>query len=103
MGNDQSCKIEGVGSVKIRMFDDVNRTLTHVRFISNMRKNLISLGVLDSHGLEWSSRQGVLDVKSSDKKVILKVYKHNNLYLLEGTTICEEVNFTRSRVEMSHL
>lgn len=56
MGNDQPCKIEGVEFVKIRMFDGVNQTLTHVRFISNMRKNLISFGVLDSHGLEWSSR-----------------------------------------------
>lgn len=89
MGNDQPCKIEGVGSVKICMFDGVNRTLTHVRFIPNMIKNLISLGVLD--------------VKSSDKNVILKGYKHNNLYLLECTTIWGEVNFTRCRREMSHL
>lgn len=101
--NDQPCKIEGMGSVKICMFDDVNRTLTLVRFIPNMRKNLIFLGVLDSLSLEWSSRQGVLDVKSSDKKVILRRYKHNNLYLLECTTICGVVNFTRSRMEMSHL
>lgn len=56
MGNDQPCRIEGVESLKIRMFDGVNRTLNQVRFIPNMRKNLISLGVLDSHGLEWSSR-----------------------------------------------
>lgn len=69
---DHPCRIEGVGSVKIRMFDGVNRTLNHVRFIPNMNKNLISFGVLDSHGLEWGSRLGVLDFTSCDKKVILR-------------------------------
>lgn len=31
------------------MFNDVNSLLTHVRFIPNMKKNLISFGMLDSH------------------------------------------------------
>lgn len=52
MRTDQLGKIEDVGSIKIRMFDGVNCTLIHVMFISNMRKNLIFLGVLDLHGLE---------------------------------------------------
>lgn len=77
MENYQPCKIEGMRSVKIRMFNDVNWTLTHVRFIPDMWKNLILMAMLDSHDLEWSSRQGVLDVKSNDK-VKLRVYKHND-------------------------
>lgn len=103
MLNDQPCKIEDVGWVKIRMFDGVNRTLTHVSFIPNMRKNLISLEMLNSYGLEWSSMHGVLYVNLSDKKVVLRKYKHNNMYLLEVTTICGEVHFTRSWVDMSHV
>lgn len=85
------------------MFDGVNRTLTHVRFIPKRRENLISLGILDSHGSECSSMQGVLYVKLSDKKVLLRGYKHNNFYLLNGTTIREKVHFTKSRIDMSHV
>jgi hypothetical protein len=50
MENDQACEIEGVGSIRIQLFDGVVRTLTNVRFILNMRKNLISLGILDAKG-----------------------------------------------------
>lgn len=103
MAIDQSCRFEGVGSVKICMFDGVNCTLIHVRCIPNMTKNLISLGVVDSHGLEWSSRYCVLDVKSCDKKVILGGHKHKIMYLLEITIICREINLTRFCVEMSHV
>jgi hypothetical protein len=55
MGIDQACEIEGVGSVKIQMFDGVVRTLTNVSFILDMRKNLISLGTLDPNGHIWSA------------------------------------------------
>src|SRR5665811_903002 len=102
MGNDQPCRIEGIGSIKIQMFDGVVRTLTNVRYIPDMRKNLISLGILDTKGLEWSTRKGVLQVQASDK-IIMKGNKHRNLYVLEGNTVCGEVNVTRSRPEMAHV
>ncbi|PRQ56251.1 putative RNA-directed DNA polymerase [Rosa chinensis] len=46
-GDDSSCRILGIGSVKIRMHDGVVRTLENVRYIPKLRKNLISLGTLD--------------------------------------------------------
>ena len=57
MGNDQPCKIEGIGFVKIQMFDKVLRALTEVRFILDMRKNLVSLEMLDTNGLKWNTKQ----------------------------------------------
>ncbi|KAG6557288.1 hypothetical protein Mapa_001215 [Marchantia paleacea] len=84
------------------MFDGVKRTLIHVRFIPKMKKNIISLGMLDSKGLEWSSKQGVLEVRIGDK-IILRRHKHKNLYVLHGNTICGEVNLTRSRHEMANV
>jgi hypothetical protein len=44
MGNNVACKIIGIGTIKIRMHDGIVRTLTNVRHIPDLKKNLISLG-----------------------------------------------------------
>ena len=43
LGDNHSCKIVGVGSVKIKMFDGLIRTLTDVRHVPELKKKLISL------------------------------------------------------------
>ena len=44
------------------MHDGIVRTLTDVRHIPNMRKNLISLSTLDGKGYKYSGGDGVLKV-----------------------------------------
>ena len=41
MGNNTTCKVVRVDSVKMRMFDGMVRTLTDVRYVSDLKKNLI--------------------------------------------------------------
>ena len=62
MGDNHSCNTVGVGSVKIKMFDGVIRTLTDVRHVVELKKNLISLGVLVSCGHKFTALSGVLKV-----------------------------------------
>ena len=50
MGNNASCRIAGIGTVRIKMFDGVVRTLGDVRHVLDMKRNLISLSTLDSKG-----------------------------------------------------
>ena len=50
MGNDSSSKIIGIGTVKIRIHDGTIRTLSDVRYVPDLRKNLISLSILDLKG-----------------------------------------------------
>jgi hypothetical protein len=50
MGNDISCKVVGIGSIQIKMFDGSVKILTDVRHVPELRKSLISLGVLDIGG-----------------------------------------------------
>ena len=52
IGNDMHYKTTGIGSIKIRMLDDVVRTLTNVQHVPELRKNLISVGKLDENGYE---------------------------------------------------
>lgn len=41
MGNNEPCKIAGIGSVMNRMFDATIRTLMDVMHVPNLKKNLI--------------------------------------------------------------
>ena len=50
MGYNSSCRIAGIGAVRIKMFDGVVRTLDDVRHVPDMKRNLISLSTLDSKG-----------------------------------------------------
>ena len=47
-----------MGSIQIKMFDGVIRTLSAVHFIPLMKKNLISLSALDDKGYKYSCRDG---------------------------------------------
>jgi hypothetical protein len=57
MGNDVAWKIVGIGTIKIRMHDGIVRTLTNVRHMLDLKKNLISLGTLDSLGYKYSDER----------------------------------------------
>ncbi|KAG8490786.1 hypothetical protein CXB51_014006 [Gossypium anomalum] len=62
MGNNASCKIAGVGTIKVKMFDGVVRTLSDVRYVPELKRNLISLSTLDSKGYRYTAESGVLKI-----------------------------------------
>jgi hypothetical protein len=53
MENNVAYKIVGIGTIGIRMHHGIVRTLTNVRHIPNLKKNLISLDTLDSLGYKY--------------------------------------------------
>ena len=52
MENDIACQIIGIGTVRTKMFDDVVRDLTDVRYVPQMKKNIIPVGVVESKGFK---------------------------------------------------
>jgi hypothetical protein len=86
MGNNVACKIVGIGSIRIRMYDGIVRILTNVRHIPDLKKNLISLGTLDSLGYTYSNEGGVIWVNKGSL-VIMKGNKVDGLYFLQGSTM----------------
>ncbi|KAK2980794.1 hypothetical protein RJ640_003020, partial [Escallonia rubra] len=68
------------------MFDGIVRTLGDVRYIPDMKKNLISLGTLDSIDCSISIKGGVMKV-SKCAMVIMKGQKTGNLYKLVWNTV----------------
>ena len=47
MGNDNSCKIVGIGSIHLKNYDGSIRVLIDVWYVPSLRKNLIFLGNLE--------------------------------------------------------
>ena len=60
--NDDACQMAGISTVRIKMFDDVVRNLTDVRYILQMRKNIISVGAVESKGLKVTMENGILKI-----------------------------------------
>ncbi|PON46548.1 hypothetical protein PanWU01x14_250800 [Parasponia andersonii] len=91
MGNNAPCKVTGVGTVKIKMFDRVVRTLSGMRHVPDLKRNLISLSTFDSKGYKYTGEGGVLKV-SRGALVVMKGQKRAaELYVLLGSTVTGEV------------
>jgi hypothetical protein len=83
MGNGISCKVVGIGRIRIKMFDGTIKILTDVRHVPKLRKNLIYLGVLDTGGYKSIIQGGVMKVYRGIL-LVMKVKKVGNMFLLDG-------------------
>ena len=74
LGNNSPCKVIGIGSVRIKTNDGFERVLPDVRHVLELKRNLISLGMLDQHGFSWKGEKGFLKV-SKGSLVMMKGVK----------------------------
>ena len=58
LGNDSVCRIVNVGKVRMMMHDGHERTLSNVRHIPDLKKNLLSLGALEAQGCRFIGEGG---------------------------------------------
>jgi hypothetical protein len=86
MGDNTPCEVIGIGPVKIRTHDGVTHTLTDVRHVPTMFRNLISLSTLDNIGYKYFTLGGVLKVSKGSFVVMKGVMKSANLYIIGGDT-----------------
>jgi hypothetical protein len=102
MGNGIPCKTVAVGSIRIRMFNGIVRELMDVRYVPEIKSNLISLGVLDSCGYKYTSQGGALTL-SKGSLVMMKATEVDNLYKMEGSIEVEyEVTYVSSYLWKKH-
>ena len=83
MGNNIACKTVGIGCIRMKIFDRQVQTLKDVRYIPNLRKNLLSLRTLKAQGCKFSGTDGAPKVT---KGSILKAERTVNLYKVIGST-----------------
>ena len=53
LGNGGKMKVEGIGSVRMRLHDGAIRTFSNVRFILSVVVNMISIGEMTSQGYKY--------------------------------------------------
>ena len=83
MGNNNTCTVQGIGDIKLKLHDGKIRLLTNVRYVPGLKRNLISLGTLDEIGFLYLAKNGCLHVTKNDC-IVLSGIKKNGLYVLEG-------------------
>jgi len=78
--------MDGIGTIRIKMFDDVLKKLSKVRYVSQMKKSIISVGAVESKGLKGTLENGNLKV-TKGSMVVMKGIKNRNLYYLKSSTV----------------
>ena len=78
MGDDHPCNVEVIGTVRIKMDDGIVRELKEVRYVPQLKSNLISIGALKALGLVVSIRDGILKM-TKGSMVVMKGIRWNNL------------------------
>ena len=69
--NRHTYQIEVIGTVHIKLFDEMIRELKDIRHVHQSQKNLILVGTLEAQGIRGTLGEGVLKI-SSGSFVILK-------------------------------
>ncbi|KAH9670424.1 hypothetical protein KPL70_016984 [Citrus sinensis] len=89
MGDDHALEIAGIGTIKIKIFDGTIRTIGEVRHVNGLKKNLLSLGQIDSHGYKTHVENGIMKIVKG-ALVLMKAEKIGaNLFMLKGETLQE--------------
>ncbi|KAM1590896.1 hypothetical protein ACFX1Z_034600 [Malus domestica] len=89
MGDDNPCTTKGIGTIRLKLHDGMVKELTGVQYVPNLKKNLISLGTLESKGFRFHSDGQKLKVIYG-ALVMMKAPLCGHLYLLQGSTVTGE-------------
>ncbi|GKB36949.1 retrovirus-related pol polyprotein from transposon TNT 1-94 [Tanacetum coccineum] len=84
LGDNRACAIMGTGKVRVQMKDGSSFVLENVRYIPELKRNLISLGTLDREGYTVKLQNGRVKVIKGSLIVLSGTMKGNCVYSLDG-------------------
>nr|GEW34573.1 retrotransposon protein, putative, Ty1-copia subclass [Tanacetum cinerariifolium] len=84
LGDNRSCAIMRTGKVRVQMKDGSSFVLGNVRYILELKRNLISLGTLDREGYTVKLQNGRVKVINGSLMVLSGTMKGNCVYFLDG-------------------
>ena len=89
VGDDTGYRVAGIGDIKIKIFDGVERMLRGVGHVPGLRRNLISLGVLHDGGMEFRCDRDkkTLNIMEDEVTMMIGERTASHLYKLQGSTI----------------
>ncbi|KAH9782763.1 retrovirus-related pol polyprotein from transposon TNT 1-94-like protein [Citrus sinensis] len=101
MGNNQPCRTMGIRTIWLKMFDGMVRELKEVRFVPEIKKNLISVGALEAKGYKVTIEDGTMKFTHGAMVILQGVRRHNLYYLKGGTT--DEANVVEAHSDTTKL
>lgn len=80
----------GTGSIRLNTHGGTFKIMHNVRYVPNLRRNLISTPTLDKLGFTDSGGNGKISFHKNNQLAFRGTIK-NGLYILDGETVSEEV------------
>ena len=101
MGNDYALEITDIGTIKIKMFNGTIRTIGEVRHVNDLKKNILSLGQMDSHGYKIHVENGIMKIVKGELVLMKEEKIVANLFILKEETLQEADTCVASNREKS--
>nr|GEX13874.1 putative retrotransposon [Tanacetum cinerariifolium] len=92
LGENRECKIEGIGNIRVQLKDGSSFVLHNVRYISELKRNLISLGTLEKEGYTVKLQSGKIKVINGSRVVLSRTQRDNCVYSLDGHAVAGKLN-----------
>lgn len=95
MGNHQTCQTKGIGLILLALSSGNKIRLTKVRYILDLKRNLIFFGMFVDSGCCSSIRNSCMSIHRNNN-ILLIAKKISSLYILGGIAITNSMNTTVS-------
>ncbi|GJX74451.1 retrovirus-related pol polyprotein from transposon TNT 1-94 [Tanacetum coccineum] len=92
LGDNRECKIRGIGKVRLQLKDGSSFVLHNVRYIPELKRNLISLGTLEKEGYTVKMQSGKIKVINGSRVILSGIRRDNCVYSLDGHAMAGELN-----------
>ncbi|GJR32463.1 retrotransposon protein, putative, ty1-copia subclass [Tanacetum coccineum] len=92
LGDNRECKIRGIGKVRVQLKDGSSFVLHNIRYIPELKKNLISLGTLEKEGDTVKFQSGKVKVINGSSVILSGIRRDNCVYSLDGHAMSGELN-----------
>lgn len=76
MRNNAPCKIAGIGTIRVKIFNRTVRIFDDMRHVSDLKRNYISLRIRYSEGHKYTNESRVLKV-SKCARIVMKGYRRS--------------------------
>nr|GEW33082.1 hypothetical protein [Tanacetum cinerariifolium] len=99
MGNHSICPIIRKGNIQVKMHDGVVGTITGVRHVLDLKRNMISLTTLEANGCKYSGEGRVIKIFKG-ALVLIKAIQLGGLYVLQGTIVYDTAGVATSKASL---
>nr|GEV97692.1 copia LTR rider [Tanacetum cinerariifolium] len=99
LGDNRECKIKGIGKVRVQLRDESSFMLNNVRYIPELKRNLISLETFEKEGFTIKLQSGKVKVINDFRVVLSRIRRGNCVYSLDGHAVAGVLNASVEEID----